>query len=61
MGNTVTSGHNGEKTLTCPKGSHEDFLEKITLQIAWLEYLYTNAHGLDNKKEELEAMVQLEV
>lgn len=57
-------GHSGEKSLTCPRGPHENFSEKIKLPIAWLEclvYLYINAHRLDNKKEELEAMVQLEV
>lgn len=51
-GNAVTLGHNGEKPLTCPRGSHEEFSweetgEKITLPISWL---YTNAHSLNKKK-----------
>lgn len=35
-------------------------MKNITLMIAWLKCLYTSACSMENKQDELEAMVHLE-
>ena len=58
-GNAVTLGGGKGKPQTCPGGIREGSSEKAMRPIAKLKCLYTNAHSMGNKQEELEAVVQL--
>ena len=58
-GNAVTLGGGKGKPQTCPGGIREGSSDKAMRPIAKLKCLYTNAHSMGNKQEELEAVVQL--
>ena len=58
-GNAVTLGGVKGKSQTCPGGIREGSSDKAMRPIAKLKCLYTNAHSMGNKQEELEAVVQL--
>ena len=53
-------GTNRETSVKCLKGIRVCSSKKASRSIAQLKCLYTNAHSMGNKQEELEATVQLE-
>ena len=52
-------GTNRETPVKSLKGIRACSSKKVTRQVAQLKCLYTNAHSMGNKQEELEATVQL--
>ena len=57
--NAFTLGGGKGKAQSCPGGFREGSSDKAMRPIAKLKCLYTNAHSMGNKQEELEAVVQL--
>ena len=57
--NAFTLGGGKGKPQSCPGGIREGSSDKAMRPIAKLKCLYTNAHSMGNKQEELEAVVQL--
>lgn len=55
----LTLGSNEEKPPIYTRGIWERSSKKVTWQIAQLKSLYTNAHSMENKQEEIEIVVQL--
>lgn len=47
-------------TMETPEDGQEGIRASSTLKMAWLRCIYTNAHNMGNKQEELEAFVHLE-
>lgn len=58
--NIVTLESNKEILVNCLKGIRKGSSEKDMQPIAQLNCLYSNAHSIGNKHEELETMLQLE-
>ena len=57
--NNNTLGSSREIPANCPQGIREGSSVNITLLTAQLNCLYTNAHSMGNKQQEVEAMLQL--
>ena len=55
-GNAVTLEGGKGKAQSCPGGFREGSSDKAMRPIAKLKCLYTNAHSMQNKQEEIETV-----